>query len=107
VTEAEDFTIVVLPDTQNYTRNGNERFFYDQTQWVMDNAETYNIVAVLHNGDVINNWDVESQWRVADRAMRTLETPSERHPDGMPTGISVGNHDLRGGLDVFNRWFGL
>ncbi|HEY8429162.1 MAG TPA: LamG-like jellyroll fold domain-containing protein, partial [Sandaracinaceae bacterium] len=107
VTEAEDFTIVVLPDTQNYTRNGNERFFYDQTQWIMDNAEAYNIVAVLHNGDVINDWDVESQWRIADRAMRTLETPSERYPDGMPTGIAVGNHDLRGGLDVFNRWFGL
>ncbi len=107
VTEAEDFTIVVLPDTQNYTRNGNERFFYDQTQWVVYNADDYNIVAVLHNGDMINNWDVESQWRVADRAMATLDRSSEAFPDGVPTGVAIGNHDLRGGTEVWNRWFGL
>lgn len=107
ITDDADFTIVVLPDTQNYTRNGNERFFYGQTQWIMDNADAYNIVAVLHNGDMINNWDVVSQWRVADRAMATLETETPALPDGMPTGISIGNHDIRGGVEVFNRWFGL
>jgi hypothetical protein len=114
VTEAEDFTIVVLPDTQYYTVEGRdlERFFYDQTRWVMDNAEAYNIVAVLHNGDVVNTASQNYQWTIADRALSTLEAATSRSVDGMPFGISVGNHDQNpistpGGTDIFNRWFGV
>lgn len=111
----DDFTIVVLPDTQKYTIEGNadERFFYDQTRWITENREAYRIVAVIHNGDLVehgNTYDYE--WRVADRAMRTLEEPSAELADGLPYGIAVGNHDETprgsgGGTEKFNAYFGV
>lgn len=117
ITEAEDFSVVVLPDTQYYTVEGNgfERYFYDQTKWVMDNRKAYNIKAVIHNGDIINNGDrFEYQWTVADRAMKTLEVKSTDLPDGLPWGIGLGNHDRDDATRVdpgttvrFNRTFGV
>jgi hypothetical protein len=92
--DGDDFTIVVLPDTQYYTRAGdNPSYYLDQTKWIMDNANTYNIVGVIHNGDIVDNGDMDAQWAVADRAMATLEKTSPRFPDGMPYGTCAGNHD--------------
>lgn len=113
--EDDDFTIVVLPDTQYYTVESRdlERFFYDQTQWVVDNRDAYDIRAVIHNGDLVNNGDDERfQWGVADRAMGTLEDPLPGLADGVPYGIAVGNHDqtVRGEAGravLFNEHFGV
>lgn len=92
--DGDDFTIVVLPDTQYYTRPGdNPNYYFDQTAWIMDNAEAYNIVGVIHNGDIVDNGDMDAQWTIANRAMATLEKPSPRLPDGMPYGTCAGNHD--------------
>jgi hypothetical protein len=115
VSRADDFTIVVLPDTQIYTLEGKglEHYFYDQTAWVRAHRKDYNIVAVIHNGDLINNGDkYDYQWQVADRAMKTLETAEDGMADGLPYGISVGNHDLTvfgvaGKATFFNRYFGI
>ncbi len=90
----DDFTIVVLPDTQYYTRaNDNHDYFYDQTQWVMENQAAYNIVGVIHNGDIVDNGGNIGQWTVADQAMSTLEVPQDGLPEGMPFGVCAGNHD--------------
>ena len=116
LTAADDFTIVVLPDTQIYTIEGRnlEKYFHDQTQWVRDNRESYNIVGVIHNGDVINNEPQIYQWNVADAALKRLEKPEAGLPDGVPWGVSVGNHDnkLIGdntvlNTDKFNQYFGV
>jgi hypothetical protein len=110
---ADDFTIVVLPDTQYYTvaSKGFEQFFYDQTQWVRDNRGAYNIVGVIHNGDITDQGDTAgyaSQWTVASRAMATLETPEPDLVDGVPYGVSVGNHDNKGGTTTrYNEHFGV
>ncbi len=110
--DADDFTVVVLPDTQYYTRPGDDpKYFYDQTKWIMENAEAYNIVGVIHNGDIVDNASVESQWVVADTAMKTLERSSARFPDGMPYGVAAGNHDQSpngtvGGTTNYNKYFG-
>lgn len=112
IIDADDFTVVVLPDTQYYTRErDNPKYFYDQTKWVMDNVDAYNIVGLIHNGDIVDNADIESQWVVASRAMATLEERSVRLPEGMPYGTSAGNHDQhpRGtvnGTTAYNRHFG-
>jgi hypothetical protein len=116
LSDADDFTIVVLPDTQIYTIEGRnlEKYFHDQTQWVRDNRERYNIVGVIHNGDVINNEPQIYQWNVASAAMARLEKPEPGLPDGMPYGVGVGNHDntLVGdntviNTDKFNQYFGV
>ncbi len=116
LSEADDFTIVVLPDTQIYTIEGRnlEKYFHDQTQWVRNNRTKYNIVGVIHNGDVINNEPQIYQWQVADAALKRLEKPEPGLPDGMPWGVGVGNHDnkLIGdntvlNTDKFNQYFGV
>lgn len=113
----DDFTIVVLPDTQYYSdvdspNAGSPDYFHDQTQWVRDNREAYDIVAVIHNGDIVNNGDRPEEWVIADAAMARLETPDPDLPEGVPYGVCVGNHDQdeRGvaGLTVgFNEHFGV
>ncbi|HET9485405.1 MAG TPA: metallophosphoesterase, partial [Xanthomonadales bacterium] len=116
LSSVDDFTVVVLPDTQIYTIEGRnlERYFNDQTKWIRDNREAYNIVGVIHNGDIINNEPQLYQWNVADRAMKTLETPEPGLADGVPYGVGVGNHDnkLVGDNRVpdttrFNQFFGV
>ncbi|MGE3630607.1 MAG: LamG-like jellyroll fold domain-containing protein, partial [Sandaracinaceae bacterium] len=115
LTEADDFSVVVLPDTQIYTieARGVERFFYDQTQWIMDNREDYGIVGVIHNGDLVNDGErYQYEWRVADRAMSTLEEAIDALLDGMPYGIAPGNHDqtprgTAGNTTSFNAYFGV
>ncbi|MDQ3369659.1 MAG: metallophosphoesterase [Myxococcota bacterium] len=114
--EADDFTIVVMPDTQYYTVEGRnlERYFHDQTTWIRAQRADYNIIGVIHNGDLINNEPQIYQWQVADAAMARLETPEPSLEDGMPYGIAVGNHDnkltgLNTALDTvkFNTYFGV
>jgi hypothetical protein len=116
VTSADDFTIVVMPDTQIYTLEGRnlEKYFNDQTKWVRTHRAEYNIVGVIHNGDIINNEPLLYQWNVADKAMKTLETPEPGLIDGVPYGVDVGNHDnkLVGDNTVldttkFNQFFGV
>lgn len=115
LTEADDFTVVVLPDTQYYTVQGNgyEHHFYDQTRWIGENREAYRIVAVIHNGDVVDHGDrFPYEWTIADRAMTTIEEVLPGLPDGMPYAIDVGNHDqtpngTAGNTDSFNANFGV
>lgn len=110
---ADDFSVVVLPDTQYYTvqAKGFEQYFYDQTQWVRDNRGTYNVVGVIHNGDITDQGDTAGygyQWTVADRAMATLEEPEPDLVDGVPFGVSIGNHDNKTGTtNKFNEFFGV
>ncbi|OJY26638.1 MAG: hypothetical protein BGO98_06355 [Myxococcales bacterium 68-20] len=94
IVDTDDFTVVVMPDTQYYTRAGDDpKYFYDQTKWIMDNADAYNIVGVIHNGDIVDNGNNDTQWAIATKAMATLEKTSTRFPEGMPYGTSAGNHD--------------
>jgi hypothetical protein len=115
LTSEDDFTVVVLPDTQYYTTGPTDahpdratHFFADQTRWIMAQREAYRIVAVLHNGDIVDDGRVASQWTVADRAMTLLEAESTELPDGMPYALAVGNHEQREtSLASFNRVFGV
>jgi hypothetical protein len=101
----EDFTLVVLPDTQNYvdvkgSGRGTPEIFEAQTQWIVDNKDDSNIVYVAHLGDCVQNADIEEEWRSAEAAMSLLEASPE-----IPYGIAVGNHDQPSQL--YNQYFGL
>lgn len=84
---AQSFTVIGIPDTQNYS----ELFpsiFYGQTQWVANQREALDIRFVSHYGDLVQNGDQLVEWAVADQAMATLDQ------DDIPYGTSAGNHDI-------------
>jgi len=117
LTADDDFTIVVLPDTQNYTQfPGNFPQYPAQTKWIWDHRNTDRIVAVLHNGDVVQHGNqIEVEWERAEQAMSTLENTGTQFPDGIPYSIAVGNHDNGAhahndepfSTAFFNKYFGV
>lgn len=89
-----DFTLVVLPDTQVYSKEYPE-IFESQAQWIVDQKQPRNIVFVSHSGDITDSWDSKSEWENVNRALSLL--------DGLvPYGLLPGNHD---DPKMFNRYF--
>ncbi|HEX6682010.1 MAG TPA: metallophosphoesterase [Candidatus Limnocylindrales bacterium] len=83
---AENFTLVMLPDTQ-YASEFWPEVFRAQMQWVDNQQAASNIRYVLHVGDVVDNSDQVFQWNNSKSAMG-LPT------DDVPYIIGPGNHDL-------------
>jgi hypothetical protein len=80
------FTLVILPDTQNYPKAYHD-ILTRQAEWIAANAESLNIGAVLHVGDIVDN-NEPGQWERAARSLHVL--------DGVvPYVLAVGNHDVR------------
>lgn len=120
---ADDFTVVIMPDTQNYTQNGgagnsNMSHYYAQTEWVAANRDKHKIVAVLHNGDIVQHGNIPSyeyEWERAESAMSKLEGKWPKYPHGVPYGLAVGNHDNGASFHdnkpnstaMFNKYFGV
>ncbi|MBN1343645.1 MAG: metallophosphoesterase [Phycisphaerae bacterium] len=88
VEAADPFTVVVLPDTQNYSEF-YPTIYNTQTQWIVDNAASQNIKFVSHVGDIVQNWNKNQEWMRARTAMSILDTA------GIPYGTAMGNHDGR------------
>lgn len=91
-----DFTIIALPDTQNYSQD-NPAIYDAQTQWIAGEytnpASPLNILFVTHLGDVVNigtDPSEEYQWINARNAHNIMESV------GVPVGVCVGNHDIWG-----------
>ncbi len=109
-TATTSFTIAVLPDTQFYSRyattDESEQFqrkygstpFAAQTKWIADNAAAYNIPFVIHLGDVVDQVGKPNQWRIADAAMKQLETAR------IPYSILAGNHDVVTDYEYRGPW---
>ncbi|MFK7772856.1 MAG: T9SS type A sorting domain-containing protein [Saprospiraceae bacterium] len=114
---AQNFTIIVMPDTQHYCDYGpaSNAIFGAQTQWIADNRVSRNIVFVTSLGDVVQNADEPDEWALADEAYKIIEGDSivlPKLPDGIPYGISVGNCDQfpkreTGATAEFNTHFGV
>ena len=95
---ADPFTLIVLPDTQNYadTRlayaaghwgNGDLRDrFYRQTEWIAENRDRLNIVMVAHVGDIVQT-DYAPEWQIASDAFGALDGE-------VPYILCLGNHDM-------------
>ena len=84
---AQTFTVIGLPDTQNYSES-YPQIFADQTQWVADSIDLLDIRYVSHFGDVVQHGDDIGEWANADLAMTTLDIA------GIPYGVTAGNHDI-------------
>ena len=93
--QAEEFAVIVLPDTQNYSLS-YPYIFQAQTDWIVRERVNSNIVFVTHMGDITQNGDAnESEWRNATNALYRLEDPlTTSLTYGIPYGLGVGNHDI-------------
>ena len=99
VKPADDFTLIVLPDTQGYadTRHretqkhwpeiGDQKAcFFGQTEWIKKNHEARNIALVTHVGDITQT-EHDDEWKIADAAFKTIESH-------VPYVLCSGNHDM-------------
>ena len=86
---APDFTVVAIPDTQHYVDDpGRAATFTAQTNWIVNNRVTKNIVFASHLGDITEHQDqFIVEWQRADTSLQVLEA------NGVPYGMSPGNHD--------------
>jgi len=88
---AAPFTVVMLSDTQVYSKSHPE-LFYAQTDWVKQARSRENIVFVTQVGDIVNDRSkIMSQWTVASNAMARLG-------GAVPWGVTIGNHDYESDL---------
>ena len=81
---AGSWTLVLLPDTQNYARKYPQTFI-SQTTWIADNAAGRNIAFVMGEGDVTND-NTPEQWTNAKAAFSLLDGK-------VPYALQLGNHD--------------
>lgn len=95
------FTIIVMPDTQSYSRDFPD-VFKEQAEWILEHADS--IAFVLHLGDIVTNSANTTQWD-ASKAMYMLDGK-------VPYIVVTGNHDLgtHGNSDTrqsgpFNSYF--
>jgi hypothetical protein len=118
-TPGQDFSIIVLPDTQYYSQNSGgslAAIFRAQTEWIVKNRAARNIAFVSHMGDITENGENRGntvEWNNADAALSILENPATTGlPDGIPYGVLPGNHDFYPGDqnatgDFYNKYFGV
>ena len=82
----KSFSVVLLPDTQNYSEKYPDTYF-SQALWIRQQAAKDNIKFVIHLGDIVQTSTKEPEWKNADRAMQLL--------DGVvPYSMAPGNHDM-------------
>lgn len=105
-TSPQDFSVVLLPDTQYYSES-HPAIFAQQTQWIVANQAAWNIQAVIGEGDIVNTPGQNYEWVNADAAIQTLDRSS------IPYTLAIGNHDYDGVLPqnrsttAYNQWFGV
>ncbi len=99
------FSVVLLPDTQYYTRkvdkDGNKKtvdgypnpnIFADQLLWISDKRKEKNIKAVIHLGDITDTND-KSAWKLANKAyIKYLDNKDNKD---LPYIVAPGNHDFK------------
>jgi hypothetical protein len=114
----DEFSIVVLPDTQYYTSEkvgGKREMFFAQTDWIVKNAAKEKVAYVIQLGDISDDGEkFPVEWEYASKAMYAIEKPQPGYPQGIPYGMAVGNHDqtksqypLSGKTEQYNKYFGI
>lgn len=83
----DTFTVVGLPDTQNYSESYPD-IFIAQTDWVVSQRFARDIRYVSHYGDVVQHADDLEEWEVGNLAMLPLDVVD------LPCGVNAGNHDV-------------
>ncbi|MGO3706491.1 MAG: metallophosphoesterase [Mesonia hippocampi] len=99
LTEEGSFSMILLPDTQNYAKfDINQPLFTLMTKWIAGNIDHLNIKAVISTGDQVEHNDFflkerengnqtsKQQWEAISESYKELDNK-------VPYVLSVGNHD--------------
>lgn len=100
-TDAEPFTLVIVPDTQNYSY-ANQTVLDRQLEWVRDSVDELDTAFVIQVGDLVSEWTLPNQWQRISQAFRILDDAS------VPNSVLPGNHDFdnaTGDMGPFNTYF--
>jgi len=97
--EGDVYTIAWLTDTQHYSKRFPDTYL-TMTEFIADNAERMNLEYIAHTGDLVHDFDDETQWLLADKAMKSI--------DALPNGVLAGNHDMdnEGEAALYEKYFG-
>lgn len=106
-----DFSFALESDTQYYNEDtpdnpdiiGKYEHQLNIHDWLIANRPRMNIQYLLHDGDIIDDVDMISQWKNADAAYKKLDDA------GLPYGVLAGNHDvghLTGDYTNYGTYFG-
>jgi hypothetical protein len=82
----DTFSIIQLSDTQ-YLSESYPELFNNLTRWVADNSLNYNLLMVIHTGDIVDNSSQSYQWENANSSMSILSNAN------IPYCWVAGNHD--------------
>lgn len=94
----DPFTIVALPDTQNYTYSNRQGTMTQQTQWVVSTRNSLNTAMVIHLGDLVSNFDNLTQWGYTSDAFKVLDDAA------VPNTVVGGNHDFDTATGAFSQY---
>ncbi|EMS69818.1 S-layer homology domain-containing protein [Ruminiclostridium cellobioparum] len=98
VPENYDFSFAWISDPQYYVESWPHHY-PEMNQWILDNRDNYNIKYTINTGDLIDEWDREEQWKIADQAQKLFDDA------GMPNGVLAGNHDVASGNEEFDSYW--
>ncbi|WP_437523184.1 metallophosphoesterase [Sorangium sp. So ce726] len=90
------FSVVLIPDTQNYSEFSSYEVYEHQMQWLVDNRAARNIKFAVHLGDITNH-DTEIEYDVASAAHALLDNA------GVPYSMTIGNHDIYPSNEAYKR----
>jgi hypothetical protein len=99
---ADPFTLVALPDIQNYTSPSRGAMIAQQAQWVADRRAAMNTQFVVQLGDLVADWAYAPHWPWASDGLKIL---NDRR---VPHAVVPGNHDFdyrTGAFAEYDRWF--
>lgn len=90
---APDWSIVVMPDVQIYSRDADKRHIHtDVADWIAAEAVTRNIRMVMYPGDLVeygstHGADSVAEWDAVEAGVGVLDAA------GLPYVLAIGNHD--------------
>jgi pimeloyl-ACP methyl ester carboxylesterase/predicted MPP superfamily phosphohydrolase len=104
--DPNSFSIMQISDTQ-FLSASFPQLFKDTTNWIGNNAGSYNLKMVIHTGDLVDNingttgtYSDPVQWATANASMSLLLNA------GIPYCWDAGNHDQIPWNDANGTWLG-
>ncbi|GAA1828210.1 PKD domain-containing protein [Agromyces salentinus] len=98
---ADPFTIVAIPDTQNYTYLNRQGTILQQSQWVVNTEAQLGTAFAVHLGDLVSEYTNPTQWGHVSAGLAPLDA-------AVPNSIVPGNHDFdnaSGAVGPYDTWF--